>query len=374
MQLPLQNFSTLVQNMVAAVQGKAAQLLDLSVGSTLRAVLEANASIALWIQWLILLVLQTTRAATSNGADLDTWMADFTLTRLPASAASGIVTFSRFTATSAALIQAGALVRTADGAQSFSVAAVTTSPAWNAALSGYVIPAGTASLDVPVTAVVPGSAGDVQAGSVSQLATAISGVDTVSNAAPFTGGLDAESDAAFRARFANFIESRSRATPVAVGYAISSIQQGLQYTIAENADPQGDYVPGSFVVTVDDGTGTPPTSLLQTVGTAIEAVRPVGSVFTVRAPDVLTAAVSMLITVAPGVVKSQIVGPVAAAVTAYIHALPIGAPLAWSRLAQLAYAASGAVTNVTGVVLNGGTADLVPDATGVIKAASVAVS
>lgn len=374
MQLSLQNFTTLVQNMVAAVQGKAAQLLDLSVGSALRAVLEANASIALWIQWLILLVLQTTRAATSNGTDLDSWMADFTLTRLPASAANGIVTFSRFTPTSAALIQAGALVRTADGSQSFSVVAVTTSSAWNAALSGYVIPAGTASLDVPVTAVVPGSAGNVQAGSVTQLATAISGVDTVSNAAPFAGGLDAESDAAFRARFANFIESRSRATPVAIGYAISSIQQGLQYTIAENADTQGDYVPGSFVVTVDDGTGNPPTSLLQTVSTAIEAVRPVGSVFTVRAPDVVIANVSMIITVAPGTVKTQITGPVTAAITAYIDALPIAAPLAWSRLAQLAYAANAAVTNVTGVVLNGGTADLVPDATGVIKAGTVAVS
>ena len=83
--------------MAAAVEASATQLLDLTVGSTLRAVLEANASIGLWMQWLILLVLRTTRAATSNGADLDSWMADLTLTRLPAVAATGIVTFSRFT-------------------------------------------------------------------------------------------------------------------------------------------------------------------------------------------------------------------------------------------------------------------------------------
>lgn len=67
MQLSLQNFTTLMQNMAAAVQSASAQLLDLTVGSTLRAVLEANASVALWMQWLILLVLQTTRAATSTG-------------------------------------------------------------------------------------------------------------------------------------------------------------------------------------------------------------------------------------------------------------------------------------------------------------------
>ena len=81
MQLSLRTFDTMVQSMAAAVQASAAQLLDLTVGSTLRAVLEANASIGLWMQWLILLVLRTTRAATSSGDDLDSWMADLTLTR-----------------------------------------------------------------------------------------------------------------------------------------------------------------------------------------------------------------------------------------------------------------------------------------------------
>ena len=60
--LPLQNFTTLVQNMAAGVQGSAAQLIDLSVGSVLRALLEACASVALWMQWLILQVLSMTRA------------------------------------------------------------------------------------------------------------------------------------------------------------------------------------------------------------------------------------------------------------------------------------------------------------------------
>jgi uncharacterized phage protein gp47/JayE len=119
MQLSLRNFNTLVQNMAAAVEASATQLVDLSVGSTLRAVLEANASIGLWMQWLILLVLRMTRAATSSGGDLDSWMGDFSLARLPAIAATGIVTFSRFTPTVAALIPAGALVRTSDGTQTF---------------------------------------------------------------------------------------------------------------------------------------------------------------------------------------------------------------------------------------------------------------
>src|SRR5579862_3396225 len=121
MNLPLQTFRSLMQAAAASVQGSCAQLVDLTVGSVLRAVLEANASIALWIQWLIVLVLGTTRAATSNGTDLDSWMADYGLVRLPATPANGIVTLSRFTPGGAALVPVGALVRTSDASQSFAV-------------------------------------------------------------------------------------------------------------------------------------------------------------------------------------------------------------------------------------------------------------
>ena len=150
MQLSLQNFTTLMQNMAASVQSAATQLLDLTVGSTLRAVLEANASIALWMQWLILLVLQTTRAATSSDSDLDTWMADFALTRLPAVAATGVVTFTRFTVLGTALVPVGALVRTSDGTQTFAVTVDATNPAWNEAQNGYFMSATAATVDAPV--------------------------------------------------------------------------------------------------------------------------------------------------------------------------------------------------------------------------------
>src|SRR5579871_4647857 len=181
MHLQLRTFGTLVQDMAAAVQSSATQLLDLTVGSALRAVLEANASIGLWMQWLILQVLRTTRAATSSGPDLDSWMADMTLIRLPAIAATGMVTFSRFTATSAAFVPVGTLVRTADGTQTFAVTADTALAAWVAASNGYAVTPGTVSLKVPVAAQVAGTIGNVQAGSISLLASAIPGIDSVTN-------------------------------------------------------------------------------------------------------------------------------------------------------------------------------------------------
>ena len=374
MQLSLRSFNALVQSMAAAVEASATQLLDLTVGSTLRAVLEANASIGLWMQWLILQVLRTTRAATSNGADLDSWMADLTLTRLPAVAATGTVTFSRFTPGMSALIPAGALIRTADGTQTFAVSADTAQSSWSATSNGYVVATGMASLDLPVTALTPGRAGNVQAGTISLLASALPGIDFVSNLTTLQNGLDAESDDAFRNRFHNFIASRSRATPLAVGYAISSIQQGLNYAIQENTDPSGQPRMGSFVVTVDDGSGSPSTALLSTVQTAIDAVRPVGSIFSVRPPTVLTVGVSLTITVAAGTSKAPVQALVGDAIGIYINSLPIGAGLPLTRLAQIAYSASAAVVNVGAVLANGSAGDITVPATGVVKAGVIAVN
>jgi len=139
MQLQLRTFDTIVASAAAAVQGAAQTALDLTVGSVTRAVLEANAGLGLWMQWLILQVLQTTRAATSTAGDLDSWVADYGLTRLPASTATGTVTFARFAPVTTALVPVGTTVRTSDGSQSFTVTADTTNPAWNAAQNGFTL-------------------------------------------------------------------------------------------------------------------------------------------------------------------------------------------------------------------------------------------
>ena len=374
MQLSLRNFDAIVTSAAAAVQGAAQTVLDLTVGSVLRAVLEANAGLGLWLQWLILLVLQTTRAATSSGADLDSWVADFGLTRLAAVAAVGSVTFARFAPVATALVPVGTLVRTADGTQNFAVLADPTNAAFNASQNGYLLGIGTASATVAVQAAVTGSAGNVQAGTISLIVAAIPGVDTVSNAAATTGGLDGETDAALRLRFAAFLDSRALATTAAVAYAISTVQQGLQFTIQENASPLGFVQPGCFVVTVDNGSGAPPASLLSAVSSAIEVVRPLGAIWTVVPPTVVTANVAMTISIAAGANQASVAATVSAALVAFINALPVGATLPWSRLAQVAYDAAPQVVNVTGVTVNNATADVAPGAGGVVMAGVVTVA
>ena len=372
MNLNLQNFPTLVQNMAAGVQGAASTLIDLTVGSVLRAVLEANASLALWLQWLIVQVLSVTRAATSTGADLDSWMADYSVVRLPAVAATGAVTFARFTTGLAAVIPLGTQVRTTDGSQSFTVTADPTNPAWSAGSNGYLVGARTGAVTVPVQAVTAGSAGNVQSGGITMMAAAISGIDTVVNALSYINGMDAESDASLRGRFQNWAASLSRATPLAIRAAAAGVQQNVVTAIAEDVDTSGNPRMASFVLTVDDGTGHPAASLLANVAAAVEQVRPVGITYAVQPPAVLGAAITLTLAVA-GNNKNTLIGPVALAITQFVDALPIGASLPVSRIATLAYGVDQSIVNVTGLTVNGSTADLVPPWNGVVKATSVTV-
>jgi hypothetical protein len=385
MALSLQTFTNLVENSAAAVQGACSQLLDLTVGSVLRAILEANASVALWIQWLMVQVLALTRAATSTGSDLDSWMADYSSTRLPAVASTGPVTFSRYSPNTTALIvpyfnadgstnTAGVQVKTLDGTQIFGVTIDTTNSLWNASQNGYLVPINTFSATVPVEDLTGGSAGNVQSGTISLIASAIPGIDTVTNASAFTNGEDAESDSAFRARFVLYIAGLSKATPLAVDSAIADVQQGLTYNILENQDPQGDYRPGNFVVVVNDGTGNPSASLLNSVANAVNLVRPLGSTFSVQGPTLTTVNVSLTLTVASGYVKNNLIGPVKTAIQDYIAALGIGDPLPYGKVFQLAFDTSPGITNVTALTLNGGTSDITVTGSGAIVAGTIAVN
>ncbi len=372
MQLALQDFTTLVRTMSAGVQGSARILLDLTTGSVLRAILEANASIALWLQWLIVQVLAATRAATSTGADLDSWVADFGLVRLPAQPAFTTIVFSRITPGLPASIPAGAQVKTADTTITFAVLPDPTNPAYSAATASFAVPAAAASITLTAQATTVGSIGNIQPGAISLLATAMPGIDAVTNPNVAAGGMDAEPDAALRTRFGNFIDSRSRATPAAIGFAIQSLQQGLTYVLAENADPSGATLPGFFTVTVDDGSGTPPATLIAAVAAALDAVRPVGTQLAVQPPTLLIANVAL--TIATSVASHAAAqANVAAALQAYIAGLPIGAPLPITRVAAVAYAADATVTNITGLTINAA-ADLVPAASGIIRPGTITVN
>jgi uncharacterized phage protein gp47/JayE len=374
MNLRLKGFPQLIEDMSAALQSSATTLIDVSVGSVVRAIFEANASVVLWLQWLILQVLQITRASTSAGADLDSWMADFGLSRLPAAASTGTVTFSRFAPNISATIPIGSVLKTTDGSLSFAVAQDEALSIWQPDLNGYVIPSGVASVDLPVVCASGGVIGDVLPGMISVIAASLSGVDRVTNDSPLSNGVDAESDQAFRSRFQGYLASRSRATMGAVRNAIANVRQGLDVAIKENTGLDGTSLVGSFLLIVDDGSGQPSNSLLSDVARAVDSVRPIGTTFAVVAPKVLAVNVSLVAEFASSEAATKGAPSMQAYIANYLNALPIGTVASITRIAQQAYRVGDDVRNVTNIQINGAQTDIVPSPLTVIKAGQILVS
>lgn len=373
MALSTKPFSQIVSDQAVTAQASApGRDLDFSVGSTLRALAEGFGSIGLWLQGLVLRLLATTRASTSSGDDLGTWMADYGLTRSAANPARGSVTLARFTPGLPAMVPVGATVKTVDGAWTYAI--TDDGASLDEVLGGYQVVAGQTSITLPVVATVAGAGGNAAAGTVTLLSSSIPGIDTVTNAAPLVGGTEAETDAALRTRFAAYIASLPRAVRIAIDYAVSQVQAGLSWTVLEQQLPDGTSAPATFTVVVDDGTGAPPSDLLTRVAAAVEEFRPLGVSFAVVAPVLLPANIDMKISTVSETDHAVAVAAVAKALTDYINALPLGSGLSYNRLSQVALSASPLVDDVTSFTINGGFASLPAAPRQAIRAAIVGVS
>ena len=373
--LPLSTvgFSELVQRMAATVQGQISALVNFSPGSVLRALLEACAASVMWVQWLTVQVMTMTRAATSTGPNLDSWMANFSFQRLPAVAATGYVTFSRFSLGLTSLIPVGVQLKSADGSLIFLVVADAANSAW--VPSGqYEIQSGVSSVTLPLVAQLAGSSGNVIAGIITVLSFPIPGVDTVVNALPFSGGVDAETDYSFRTRFTAYINSLSLATPLAISAAVNAIQQGLRLVVLENSDSFGNQIPGMFSVIVDDGSGDPPPSLISTVSSVVNSVRPIGVRFSVSGPIALGVSLAMTVNTSNPLTKGVIIGVIERQILAWVAALPISGMLAISKIDAIAHAVDPSVISCESVLLNGLNEDFSAPINGVILLSSITLS
>jgi phage-related baseplate assembly protein len=283
------------------------------------------------------------------------------------------VTFARYTTGMSTVVPVGCVVLTSDGTQSFKVIQDITNPAWNGS-NGYALPAAQASVTVPVQCAAVGPAGNIQAGTIGLLASPIAGVDTIANAMAFVGGSSAESDTAFRARFQLYINSLSLATVTAIMTAVAAVQLGLRTTVIENVDANLDPLPGSFLVVVDNGTGSPGTALLAAAQTAVDAVRPIGSVFAVQGPAITPVTVVVVLETADALTHGAVAAAAQIAILAWIGGLPIAATLAVSKIDAICHATDPSVMSVTSTLINGAAQDVTAPVNGVILPVSVTVS
>ena len=127
---------------------------------------------------------------TADGEWLDRHGEARGLTRRPAQAATGSLTFTRYIPLSFDLQIPEGITCTSTGDDPVEV--ITTQAA--------VLPAGSLNVTVPAKAVVPGPAGNLSAGSVNTMIDPPDGIQYVNNPTAFAGGKEAETDEVYRSR------------------------------------------------------------------------------------------------------------------------------------------------------------------------------
>lgn len=374
MALNLRSFTTLVAMGKTAAQSSYASL-SLNTGTALLSLIEASAGIALWLQNLATNIILTTRLSTSSGNDCDTFVNDYGMTRLPGASATGMVTLTSFTPVqSSAVVLPGAVVRTVSGVN-YVVVQDATQAAWSSSTGGYVRPSGTVSISVPVQAQQAGSSGNVAAGAICLLGTAISGIDTVTNPSPLTNGSDQETDAQLKARFPLWLSAKATASKQSIENAISSIQNGITYELIDCKAPDGSARLGYFTAVINDGSGNPPDSLLAQVYNSINSAKALGIQFSVQRPLESVINVSMTVFAPAGTNSSSVISSIQNAIASDINAQQVGSGYPYSRVSYLAYTNAGTTINsINSVLINGAQSDIPAQDKTIIVAGNITVN
>ncbi len=380
------SFAQIVDNEVAAVEASSSVLYNFNSGSTLNAILQANAGNSLWLQGLVAYLLSIARLATCTGINVDTFINDFGYTRTQPTAATGAVTFSRASPTTNAVIPASnvypgspvaAVVSSSTSQQLYFVTINTANIYWNATQNAYILPSGIGSYDFPVEAVTAGNVGNAQINQINTLYTSIAGIDTVSNAAALDNGTNLATDDETKTGFILYLASLFRATLQAIEYAIQIVPGVVRYNVVENETyPSGSpsSMPGFFYAIVDDGTGSPPGSLITNVTASIENYRGLTIAYSVYEPSVTNVTIAVTVEV-PSTYSSMIVtANIKNALVTYINELDIGDTLFYTRLVQIMYDSDPNIIDISGYTLNSGTSDLAGTNTGVFLTNSGAIA
>lgn len=356
-----------VSDMIATWQAQTGLSIPFTSGDPLLAFWQSVATQLDFLQAQIAVVLSLARASTSTGADLDSWMAQFQFFRLQAVSGTGAETFSiNAVAGVSIIIPAGALVQTVGGAIQYEVVADVGDPAWNPAANGYVLPIGSLSVSPTIQAVIPGPGSNVAANLLTQFGSSVPGIASCTNPEPITNGVGAESDAAFRSRFILYLATLAKATRAAILAAAQSVQQGLLIALLENQQPNGTPLLGSFTVIADDGSGSPPASLISAIFAAVDATRAFSVQPFVVPPTQTFISIGLSINVGPlplpsGTSTATVNIAVQNAVATMVNQLSPGGRLNGSAIIAAALAVPFvAAVNPSSVTINGGTADLIP--------------
>ncbi len=225
-----------------------------------------------------------TFAQTATGARLEMRAGERGLSRKPASAATGALTFGRSTALWFGVSIPKGTVCASSGAGAAQY--VTTADA--------SLPQGSLTVAVPAAAQEAGAAGNTNSATVTVMVTPPASIETVTNTAPFTGGEDAESDDSLRARLLSAYAAPANGTNAAWYRQAAMACDGIH---SANVVPRANGV-GTVAVYLGGKGAAPSTGQVQAVSAMLTAAKEINVDVTVQAAG--TVAVDVACTVKNG--------------------------------------------------------------------------
>lgn len=250
----------------------------------------------------------------AKGDDLTTLADDrYAITRFPAEAAAGVVTFTRPNAGGGAgTIAAGTIVATTKTSQGIEVQFATRAD---------LVFTTELTMDATCDAVLTGTGGNVDVAKINRIVTTLFDQSfTVSNAARFAGGADAESDDDLRERVRNFPTTIRRATLAALEYGALQVAGVGRATATED-------MTGLVTVYCSDASGNSNPTMVGNVATELENWRAAGSALTVVGGALYNSPTGLVITIAvtarAGTDTQALAANIKAAIVARLNKLKI---------------------------------------------------
>lgn len=244
----------------------------------------------LYVLYLFLFaILKQAFPESATGAWLDLHCAQVGVTRRAATKAQGKVVFARSGTNGNVKISAGRIVKTLpDGTGS--VYRYTTD-------ADAILPDGQTSVSVAVTAEEYGAASNVTAGSISEIATVIDGVETVTNASDWltSEGADEEGDDSLGERYFLKWTDANGCTKFAYQSWALSVPGVIAVTILDQ-HPRGQ---GTVDVVLKGSAGIPTEALVEAVRAVVAAEAPVNDDFLVKGPTAVPLAIEAHLVLTP---------------------------------------------------------------------------
>jgi uncharacterized phage protein gp47/JayE len=269
---------TAMGQMIANMQAQNSPLTDFTEGSGARTVCEAFAIVASGQSQVADELQKDSFLETATGEALDAQGSNWQVKRLPAVQATGTVSITRQSTSGALVIPAGWAQLTVPPATpgGEGVAVIT--------LENAEFAEGEATVTVTAQAVIGGTAGNLSAGTVLTPLNPIGGVSSQEGfkvASNFTGGVNVETDAAYRKRIPIVVQGRVKGRKSSFEGAALSVPgvQSVGVLRAGTLRSNATEVPASHVEVVYQGSA----GLLNAVTSACEEAATVNQNVTVQA-------------------------------------------------------------------------------------------